>query len=52
MAAMGAKPIFYNLSLSIPKNKANLFIPQFAKGLQDDQETFGVKLIGGDLLPH
>ena len=49
MAAMGAKPIFYNLSLSIPKKKANLFIPQFAKGLQDDQETFGVKLIGGDL---
>ena len=49
MAAMGAKPIFYNLALSIPKNKASQFIPKFAKGLQDDQEKFDIKLIGGDL---
>ena len=49
MAAMGAKPIFYNLALSIPKNKASQFIPKFAKGLQDDQEMFDIKLIGGDL---
>ena len=49
MAAMGAKPIFYNLALSIPKNKASQFIPKFAKGLQEDQEMFDIKLIGGDL---
>ena len=49
MAAMGAKPIFYNLSLSIPRVKVGQFIPKFAKGLQDDQEIFGIKLIGGDL---
>ena len=49
MAAMGAKPIFYNLSLSVPKKKASQFIPKFAKGLQDDQEIFDIKLIGGDL---
>ena len=49
MAAMGAKPIFYNLALSVPKNKASQFIPKFAKGLQDDQEMFDIKLIGGDL---
>ena len=49
MAAMGAKPIFYNLSLSVPKIKASQFIPKFAKGLQDDQEIFDIKLIGGDL---
>ena len=49
MAAMGAKPIFYNLSLSVPKKKANQFIPKFAKGLKDDQDIFGIKLIGGDL---
>ena len=42
MASMGAKPIFYNLSLSIPKIKANQFIPKFAKGLQDDQEKFDI----------
>ena len=49
MAAMGAKPIFYNLSLSVPKIKASQFIPKFVKGLQDDQEMFDIKLIGGDL---
>ena len=49
MAAMGAKPIFYNLALSVPKNKASQFIPKFAKGLKDDQEMFDIKLIGGDL---
>ena len=49
IAAMGAKPIFYNLSISIPKNKAGDFIPKFAKGLCEDQEFYGLKLIGGDL---
>ena len=49
MAAMGAKPIFYNLALSIPKDKAEAFIPAFASGLEEDQEMFNLKLIGGDL---
>ena len=49
MAAMGAKPIFYNLSISVPKNKANTFIPKFVKGLHEDQQLFGLELIGGDL---
>ena len=49
MAAMGAKPIFYNLSLSIPKEKVQQFIPKFAKGLHEDQKQFDIKLIGGDL---
>ena len=30
MAAMSARPVFYNLSLSVPKEKANQFIPKFA----------------------
>lgn len=49
IAAMGAKPIFYNLALSLPKEKAKIFIPKFAKGLKDDQRIFNLKLIGGDL---
>ena len=49
MAAMGARPMFYNLSLSVPKLKASQFIPKFAKGLKDDQEIYDIKLIGGDL---
>ena len=28
MASMGAKPIFYNLSLSIPKEKGTIFLFQ------------------------
>ena len=49
MAAMGANPIFYNLSLSLPKKKAKSFIPKFTNGLKDDQKRFNIKLIGGDL---
>jgi thiamine-monophosphate kinase len=49
MAAMGAKPLFYNLAISIPKNKASNFIPTFAKGLKEDQKLYNLKLIGGDL---
>ena len=49
IAAMGVRPVFYNLALSIPKEKANVFIPKFAKGLKEDQKIFGLNLIGGDL---
>ena len=49
MASMGAKPIFYNLSLTIPKEKVRFFIPRFSSGLKDDQEKFNLELIGGDL---
>ncbi|MDC0093322.1 thiamine-phosphate kinase [Alphaproteobacteria bacterium] len=49
MAAMGAKPVFYNLAISIPKDKASTFIPAFAAGLEEDQARFKLKLIGGDL---
>jgi thiamine-monophosphate kinase len=49
MAAMGARPVFYNLAISVPKKKANIFIPAFAEGLKEDQQTYKIKLIGGDL---
>ena len=49
MAAMGVKPIFYNLAISVPKKKANNFLPAFASGLEEDQKRFNLKLIGGDL---
>jgi len=49
IAAMGAKPVFYNLAINVPKNKANIFIPAFAEGLKEDQEIYDIKLIGGDL---
>ena len=34
MASMGAKPIFYNLSLSIPKEKIDFFYSQIFEGLK------------------
>ena len=30
LASMGAKPLFYNVALNIPKNKVEFFIPKFA----------------------
>ena len=49
IASMGAVPLFYNLALNIPKNKVEYFISDFAKGLNEDQEKYKIKLIGGDL---
>ena len=49
IASMGATPLFYNLALNIPKNKVEYFIPNFSRGLHEDQEKYKIKLIGGDL---
>ncbi len=49
LAAMGADPEFYSLSISLPKVKAKNFIKNFVKGLKEDQEEFKIKLLGGDL---
>ena len=49
LAAMGADPEFYSLSLSLPNGKAHSFIKNFAKGLKDDQKEYKIKLLGGDL---
>ena len=49
LAAMGADPEFYSLSISLPKEKAKNFIKYFAKGLKEDQKEYKIKLLGGDL---
>ena len=49
LAAMGADPEYYSLSISLPKAKANDFIKIFAKGLKEDQKEYKIKLLGGDL---
>jgi thiamine-monophosphate kinase len=48
LAAMGACPRFYTLSLSLPRGTAENWISAFAAGLKEDQEHFCIKLIGGD----
>ncbi|MDC3063249.1 thiamine-phosphate kinase, partial [Alphaproteobacteria bacterium] len=49
LAAMGADPEFYSLSISLPRKKAKSFIKNFAKGLKEDQNKYNIKLLGGDL---
>ena len=49
LAAMGADPEFYSLSISLPKAKSKSFIKNFVKGLNEDQKKYKIKLLGGDL---
>ena len=49
LAAMGANPEYYSLSISLPRVKAENFIKNFAIGLEEDQNEYKIKLLGGDL---
>jgi thiamine-monophosphate kinase len=49
LAAMGAKPVFCLVSLAVPSDLAEKFVPQFYKGLMALAGTYGVALAGGDL---
>ena len=48
LAAMGARPVGYLLSVILPPETESGWIEAFAGGLAEDQETFGVALLGGD----
>lgn len=48
LAAMGARPIGYLLSVMLPPETEFGWIENFAGGLGVDQELFGVTLLGGD----
>jgi thiamine-monophosphate kinase len=48
LAAKGAKPLGYLLSLALPRNWTMPWIESFAAGLREDQSEFSVALIGGD----
>lgn len=48
LAAKGAEPLGYLLSLSLPKSCNDDWVQQFAKGLQEDQAAYGIALLGGD----
>lgn len=49
LAAMGATPYAILVGLSLPKNMANdAFCRDFAQGLSDICNQFGIELIGGD----
>ena len=48
LAAMGATAKSYALGLALPEDVADAWVEAFAAGLAQDQEAFGVALIGGD----
>jgi len=51
MAAMGAEPLAYTLTLALNRSDATTndqWVERLASGLATDQECFGVHLIGGD----
>ena len=50
LAAMGATATYYALGLALPQDADDAWVEAFAAGLAVDQETFGVTLIGGDMV--
>src|SRR5258706_11855816 len=49
LAAKGAMPVGYLLTLALPANVRPAWLRAFASGLKRDQKTFGVTLLGGDI---
>jgi thiamine-monophosphate kinase len=48
LAAMGAAPLGYLMTVSAPKDTPDAWFAGFASGLAQDQAEFGVTLLGGD----
>jgi thiamine-monophosphate kinase len=48
LAAKGAVPAFYLLTLTMPPGFTREWLSDFAAGLKADQERFGTSLLGGD----
>ncbi len=48
LAAMGAVPLAYLMTVSAPRDTGDAWFAAFAAGLARDQERFGITLLGGD----
>lgn len=48
LAAMGAEPLAYLLTITLPKGTPEDWIAGLCAGLAEDQKTFGISLVGGD----
>lgn len=48
LAAKGAVPLGYLMTVSAPRGTSDAFFAGFARGLAADQATFGITLLGGD----
>jgi thiamine-monophosphate kinase len=49
LAAMGARPRFYTVSLAVPRGISERWMLEFHEGLADRGNPAGAQLIGGDL---
>lgn len=50
LAAKGAKPLTYTLSLGLSSACGADWLAGFAQGLAEDQKTFAISLLGGDTI--
>jgi thiamine-monophosphate kinase len=48
LAAKGARPLYYLLTMALPASFGDAWVERFAAGLATDQRRFGVALLGGD----
>ena len=48
LAAMGARPRYFLLTLALPKSKTGLWLNRFAAGMARAAREFEIRLIGGD----
>lgn len=48
LAAKGARPLLYTLTIMLPATVEFAWLERFAEGLGEDQATFGLHLAGGD----
>jgi thiamine-monophosphate kinase len=48
LAAMGAAPLGYLTTVSVPRDTPDAWFAGFAAGLAEDQAAFGLQLLGGD----
>jgi thiamine-monophosphate kinase len=48
LAAMGAAPLGYLLTVSVPRGTPDAWFAAFTAGLDADQAEFGIALLGGD----
>ncbi len=48
LAAMGATPLAYLMTVSAPRDTGDAWFAAFAAGLARDQARFGITLLGGD----
>ena len=48
LAAMGATPLGYLVTISVPREFGDAWFAGFAAGLAQDQAEFGIALLGGD----